>query len=817
MTLPDGALFAGFTIIRELGHGGMGVVYLARHPRLPRQVALKLLRSDLSADPAFVERFRREAEIVAGLDHPAIVPVDDCGAENGRLWLSMPYIDGTNADLALAEDGESTGAGMSPERAVHIVERVASALDFAHRHSLIHRDVKPANILLAPGDEGDPERVWLSDFGVAKAFGDLEAAAPALTITGGVVATIDYAAPEQIEGRPLDGRCDVYALGCVLYKLLTGRIPFPGENLAAKVYARLHHEPPRPSALVPGLPPALDEVVATALARDPDHRYRSCRAMAIAARAALSRAGAGGGDDPTIALTEAMTRLLGHRTGPQGSGAQAGGTGSFTAATTAMPGGTPTGPPPPQTAPPRFAGPPPPQSGFAGPPPAGPMPSSGQMPSSGPVPSSGPAPGGGRPGAPRNNWADTAVPGMPGPMVGPDQGSAPKDNRARNRTLLAVGMVLVAAAILVGGLYAVNLFDKRGDSGATTGAGTAGSTTGSASRPPSTGGTSSVPSSPPASSATQSVNPPTSPSAGSSTPPSSAQSFPSTTELPAGALPQAANPLADSTIVVALDAGQGNRLYAVNSATGAAGFPLNEPAGAGPNPLISPDRRTIAWFQVPGDGAPASMQAIAADGSGPQVELFGVPEGCDGFQRPAWNPADAEQMALICTSADGSTRLLLVNLDGSVQDEIVHDGVAKIDDVSYSADGRSVTYWGSEDNGASSGTLYVQSLADTTPVALTSGVAVVDPVFSHDGQTIVFASGRTIQSIPATGGDPTVLYDGESPVAGPIWSPDDTRIAFKQFDQGQQATLWAVGADGSDPARVTEVGTVFGSPAWGNR
>jgi len=226
MSLRPGEVFAGYTIERELGSGGMGAVYLARHPRLPRFDALKLLRSELCDDPSFVGRFEREADTVAQLDHPNIVPVYDRGSADGQLWISMRFIDGTNAERALADYPD----GMPPERAVRIVARVASALDYAHRHQLLHRDVKPANILLAAGpeDEDESERVFLSDFGVAKAIGAAADRIASLTSTGSVVATLDYASPEQIKGQPLDHRADIYALGCVLYKLLTGSVPFPG-------------------------------------------------------------------------------------------------------------------------------------------------------------------------------------------------------------------------------------------------------------------------------------------------------------------------------------------------------------------------------------------------------------------------------------------------------------------------------------------------------------------------------------------------------------------------------------------------------------
>ncbi|MEP6561694.1 MAG: serine/threonine-protein kinase, partial [Nakamurella sp.] len=285
MSLRPGEVFAGYTVERELGSGGMGSVYLVRHPRLPRHDALKLLRAELCSDPGFVGRFEREADTVAQLDHPNIVSVHDRGSQDGQLWISMRFIDGTNAQEALAHYEH----GMPPDRVVRIVSKVASALDYAHRHGLLHRDVKPANILLtdAGGDE-ESERVFLSDFGVAKAIGEAAEQISSLTSTGSVVATLDYASPEQIKGQVLDHRSDIYALGCVLYKLLTGIVPFPGESVAARVYGHLNSEIPEPSALVPSLPTGFDEVVARAMAKVPDERYPSCRQLASAATAALS-------------------------------------------------------------------------------------------------------------------------------------------------------------------------------------------------------------------------------------------------------------------------------------------------------------------------------------------------------------------------------------------------------------------------------------------------------------------------------------------------------------------------------------------------
>jgi serine/threonine protein kinase len=281
VSLGPGSTIAGYRIERLLGAGGMGSVYLAVHPRLPRRVAIKLLRPELCADPRFVQRFHRESTTVAQLEHPNILPVLDRGSELGQLWMSMPYIAGIDADKALQENAN----GMEPNRAVHIIGRVASALDYAHRQQLLHRDVKPANILLAvDADEGEQERVFLTDFGIAKSTEQVTR----LTETGAVIATFDYASPEQIEGRGMDHRSDIYSLGCVLYQLLTGSVPYPGSSVAVPIHGHLHVPPPRPSQQNLGLPPALDAVIAKAMAKNPDERYDSCRALWQAASHALA-------------------------------------------------------------------------------------------------------------------------------------------------------------------------------------------------------------------------------------------------------------------------------------------------------------------------------------------------------------------------------------------------------------------------------------------------------------------------------------------------------------------------------------------------
>ena len=282
MPFTAGDVFAGYTVVRALGAGGMGAVYLVRHPRLPQLNALKVLRSEFSSDPDFAKRFRREADIVAGLSHRNIVPVLDRGEAEGQLWLTMPFVEGVDVAQAL----EACGGVMPPERAVRIVSEVAAALDSAHRRGVLHRDVKPANILLAaPTEDDEREHVFLSDFGIAKPLD----ANTQLTRSGMVLATFGYASPEQIESQPLDARSDVYSLGCVLYRLLTGRMPFPGETVRATMVGHLTLPPPGPSEHVSSLPVALDGVIARAMAKDRQERYASCRALASAAADALAQ------------------------------------------------------------------------------------------------------------------------------------------------------------------------------------------------------------------------------------------------------------------------------------------------------------------------------------------------------------------------------------------------------------------------------------------------------------------------------------------------------------------------------------------------
>jgi hypothetical protein len=272
MSLGEGAVFAGFVVQRLLGSGGMGQVYLVRHPRLPRQEALKILPADMSGDHDFRARFIREADLAASLFHPHIVGVHDRGEFHGQLWISMDYVEGT--DLAqLIRDRYP--AGMPAAEAIPIIAAIADALDYAHHRGLLHRDVKPANILIGHPDEHGQPRILLTDFGIARPTDDISG----LTATNMTLGTVAYAAPEQLMGAPTDARADQYALAATAYYLLTGTRLYPHSNPVAVISAHLASAPPLLSQHRPELA-SLDGVFAAALAKDPASRFPSCRAFA---------------------------------------------------------------------------------------------------------------------------------------------------------------------------------------------------------------------------------------------------------------------------------------------------------------------------------------------------------------------------------------------------------------------------------------------------------------------------------------------------------------------------------------------------------
>ncbi|MEA2412061.1 MAG: eukaryotic-like serine/threonine-protein kinase [Thermoleophilaceae bacterium] len=269
-----GQRFGAYLLGPLLGRGGMGVVYQAQHVHLGRTVALKLLAPELSRSEDFRARFLRESRLAAELDHPGIVTVYDAGEVNGVLFIAMRFVRGTDLAALLAQRGP-----LAVDETLSILNQVASALDAAHAAGLVHRDVKPANVMI----EG--QRCYLADFGLTKRAASDSAQ---LTAAGQFLGTVDYVAPEQIEGRPVDGRADQYALGCVLFECLTGSRPYPRDSQVAVIYAQLREPPPRPSELRPDLPAAIDAVVARAMAKDPVARYSTCEEFVATAGTALS-------------------------------------------------------------------------------------------------------------------------------------------------------------------------------------------------------------------------------------------------------------------------------------------------------------------------------------------------------------------------------------------------------------------------------------------------------------------------------------------------------------------------------------------------
>ncbi|MFD1663664.1 serine/threonine-protein kinase [Streptomyces caeni] len=283
---PAGRRIAGYRIEEEVGRGGMAVVYRARDLRLGRTVALKLLAPELTRNDTFRRRFTHESRVAAAIDHPHIVPVYEAGETDGVLYIAMRYVAGRDLRHLLDREGPLPLATV-----LRIAAQVASALDAAHDHGLVHRDVKPGNILVAQGTDSDhPEHVYLTDFGLTKKSLSLSG----FTTAGQIVGTLDYVAPEQISGKPVDGRCDVYGLGCVVYEALAGRPPFRREDDMALLWAHQYDEPPPLTGQRPDLDASVDRVFAKALAKDPDDRYGSCLAFVSALRAAatgVSRSG----------------------------------------------------------------------------------------------------------------------------------------------------------------------------------------------------------------------------------------------------------------------------------------------------------------------------------------------------------------------------------------------------------------------------------------------------------------------------------------------------------------------------------------------
>src|SRR6516225_7333160 len=280
-----GEEFAGYRLRSVLGRGGMSVVYQAENPRLGSIVALKVLAPELATDDVFRARFLEESRIAASLNHPNVIPIYDTGSSAGLLYIAMRYVSGTDLRQMLKKRGR-----LIPSTALFLTGQAARALDAAHRHGLVHRDVKPGNLLIERGsDDGDPDHVYLADFGITKHA----MSRSGMTATGQFLGTVDYVAPEQIQGMSVVGLADQYSLGCVLYECLTGRVPFEKDLDAAIIFAHVTESAAATTVLRPDLPPQVDEVFGRVLSKRPDERYGSCREFIEAARMALGIFGPG--------------------------------------------------------------------------------------------------------------------------------------------------------------------------------------------------------------------------------------------------------------------------------------------------------------------------------------------------------------------------------------------------------------------------------------------------------------------------------------------------------------------------------------------
>jgi hypothetical protein len=294
--LADGDDFAGYRIERRLGRGGMGILYLALEPGLERRVALKLIAPEAATDDVFARRFAEESKIAASIEHPNVVPIYAAGKEGGVPYIAMRYVTGADLAQRLIREGR-----LDPAVAIDLISQVGNGLDAIHAAGLVHRDVKPANVLLSGGD--GIEHAYITDFGVARNV----STESGLTHTGRFVGTLDYVAPEQISGGAVDARVDVYALGCLLFKLLTGEVPFPRDGEAARLYAHLNDPPPAASLYVPDVSMALDDVVIRAMSKLPEDRYPSAGDLGRGAPAA-PRGDRPAAPERTVATGMAATR-----------------------------------------------------------------------------------------------------------------------------------------------------------------------------------------------------------------------------------------------------------------------------------------------------------------------------------------------------------------------------------------------------------------------------------------------------------------------------------------------------------------------------
>jgi Protein kinase domain len=446
--IAAGSRLAGYRCEEEIGRGGMAVVYRAYDDHLDRPTALKVLAPDFARDETFRARFIQESRIAAATEHPHIIPVFSAGEANGVLYIAMRYVPGGDVRALIDRVGPLPAA-----RACALIAQAASALDAAHARGLVHRDVKPTNMLLELSETSRPDHLYLSDFGLAKP----SSAATGLTETGQFFGTVDYVAPEQINGLPLDGRTDQYALACASFEMLSGSPPFRRENGMAVISAQMSEPPPSLSARRPDLPAAADQVIARALAKSPADRYGRCLDFAEALLAACGLGSAGPGQAGLAGVPHPPTQLAAPLAPAAAAGARAApfAPAPFAAAPAAAA---------PAAAPPAGAGFPPPPAGFPPaasptgfpPPPASPagFPPQPASPAGFPPPPAGfPPPPAGPDPATSEWWG--GQPGHPVPTAGQTGPAGQARRRSRGAVAAGVAAILIVLVAAAGAAYVV--------------------------------------------------------------------------------------------------------------------------------------------------------------------------------------------------------------------------------------------------------------------------------------------------------------------------------------------------------------------------
>jgi serine/threonine protein kinase/Tol biopolymer transport system component len=732
--LQPGTVIADYRIESQLGRGGQGVVYLAEHVHLGRKVAFKVLPPELADDDGFRRRFIREARLAASLDHPNILDVYDAGEADGRLFLAVRLVRGSDLGAVISREGP-----LDLARTLRIVEAVGDALDTAHEAGLVHRDVKPGNILIDPPEgRRTEEAIYLGDFGLTKPVLATQAvgATGPLTATGYFVGTPDYCAPEQIQGHELDGRADVYSLGCVLYQCLAGEVPFPRDSIASAIVAHMTEPPPKASLRRRNLPPEIDDVISRALAKSPAERFQTCQDLGAAlagvvAPGTRARARTDAASQPPLIHAPPPPDVPGPEApkpaGPEDDDASGLGDGMsrpFQEEPTTPSRAVPAPPPVADRSVPTVLA-----RGTPAPPGDEPSPDGPDARSSPPEGGPGPAAHG------VTDAGDDLLPERKRLRELEREAGAQKDSRRRRRPLL-IGAVVLAALAVGAAVFALAGGGSSHRAGPTP---TAVRHTPAIRRQTSGPGT--TPSSGPTAQAIRGLSP----------------------WSPHGSVA----PLTDYELVVTINRGPGQLDLGVVAVGQHTPRSIVSEPGVEDNAALSPDRRHIAFERSTGSGSPEGIWIVAVDGSDLQQVAAG------NFVGPAWAP-DGRHLAAV-----HGRSLVTVDLTAGTGTTIVRG--EEPDSPAWSPDGSTIAYV------VGRGTTFQIALVGpdgTGRRLLADGTGdSFDPAWSPDGSEIAFGrfvrgAGEDVFVVPASGGSPTDVTFFQGDQTEPSWAPDGRSIAY---------------------------------------